>query len=618
MSAEPPPTDANGGYNPNDWPNDNPSGTIDTQFLNENYLQFPSAQGAETMGDLIVSGTLTASDATFSDLATFSNGIDIATTAGIKFSDDSVQTVAFIEANYAQLNTDNIFLAPYQNTFAGNASTGNANAPIKLTNGVAGEYATFYLNPSSGEDITLYTNQNPLGGLTIRSANGASFTMNPGTVQDGSGCVFNNPLSMNGNTLSGLNNVYANTGATITIQSPISLGANATATTQTSGNSSTLLATTQFVQDAVQVSGVQVGDSPLAWSGVNTWQLNAGTAGTLPYTYGYGISNLWNLTGGAGDCDIVANAGTSASVDRAYNIYCVPNNITGTALTTTTPQLSLSNNGFPMQVKDGIGIPTGKTYAINGVNILSPYSTTAQMNTAISSALSTSGFAPLASPAFTGTPTISTTPTSGQTTAIADVNYVNNAVSGSIPSLANYAQLTLSSGGFQTFTTPINFTNTLMYNNLTVATTNNLPIYTSTALVFSNDYGTGSNIGTGAGTIYQQAMQQNTSTTAYVNFFSNPIYISIGNVSNMGVAPYLQLAFYTPNLSIPAKPWSNYPPPNTGLVYCFVNTGYITQSWPISFSYINNISYITFYTYSNMGNYTTAYYDLSSLGVFAS
>jgi hypothetical protein len=547
MSAEPPPADSNGGYNPDDWTNSNDP--IDNQYLAQNYLQFPLAQGSETLADTIVSGIFTAQDtSTFSDLATFNNGIDIASTAGITFSDNSIQTTAFVEANYAQLNTDNIFLPTFTNTFNGS----------------------------------------------------------------------------------------------------VSLGANATATTQTSGNSTTLVATTAFVQDAVQVAGVQVSDSPLAWSGVNTWQLNAGTAGTLPYTYGYGISNLWNLTGGAGDCDIVANAGTSASVDRAYNIYCVQNNITGTALTTTTPQLSLSNNGFPMQVKDGIGIPTGKTYAINGVNILTPYSTTTQMNTAISSALTTSGFAPLASPALTGTPTISTTPTSGQTTAIANVQYVADAISGSIPSLANYAQLntataqtftgavnfsyvptvlnnpiatlTSSGGGFQTFTTPINFSNTLMYNNLTVATTNNLPIYTSTALVFSNNYGTGSNIGTGAGTIYQQAMQQNTSTTAYVNFFSNPVYISIGNVSNMGVAPYLQLAFYTPNLSIPAKPWPNFPPASSGLgyQYVFVNTGNITQSWPVTFTYVNNISYVTFYTYSNMGNGTTAYYDFSSLGIFAS
>jgi hypothetical protein len=426
MSAEPPPADSNGGYNPDDWTNANDP--IDNQYLAQNYLQFPTAQGAETLGDATIGGVLTAQDlATFSDLATFNNGIEIATTAGIKFSDDSVQTVAFVEANYAQLNTDNIFLSPNQNTFAGDASTNNANAPIKLTNGVAGEYATFYLNPSTGEDITLYTNQNPSGGLTIRGANGASFTMNPASVQDGYGCSLINPLSMNGQTLSGLNNVYANTGGTITIQSPISLGTNAIAKTQTSGDSSTFVATTAFVQDAVQVSGVQTTDSPLLWQGANTIQYNGGTPSTLTYSCPYGMSNVWNITGGNGDCNIVANGGGNGAHGDAFRIYCVQNNTSNASLASMTPQLTLSNNYTAMQVRDGINIPSGTSYTINGVNILTGYATTTYVNNALAP------YAPLASPALTGTPTAPTQPANSTGGAIANVDYVATAISNIAP-----------------------------------------------------------------------------------------------------------------------------------------------------------------------------------------
>jgi hypothetical protein len=124
MSAEPPPSGGNAGFNPDDWTNANDP--IDNQFLAANYLQFPLAQGSETLADTIVSGVLTAQDtSTFADLATFKNGIDITTTAGITFSDTTVQTTAFIEANYAQLNTDNIFLTPYKNTFQGTVNIYN-------------------------------------------------------------------------------------------------------------------------------------------------------------------------------------------------------------------------------------------------------------------------------------------------------------------------------------------------------------------------------------------------------------------------------------------------------------------------------------------------------------
>jgi hypothetical protein len=354
MSAEPPPSGGNAGFNPDDWTNANDP--IDNQFLAANYLQFPLAQGAQTLANTTVSGVLTVqNDSTFADLATFNNGIEIATTAGITFSDTTVQTTAFIEANYAQLNTDNIFLPTFTNTFNGS----------------------------------------------------------------------------------------------------VDLGSSAIATTQPSGTNSTLVATTAFVQDAVQVSGVQTTDSPLLWQGANTWQYNAGTGATLGYSYPYGISNLWNLTGGQGDCNIVANGGGNGGWDNAFRIYCVQNNITGSGITALTPQLQLSNNGTSMQVKDGINIPLGQNYSINNVNILSPYSTTVQMNSAISTA--TSPLAPINSPTFTGLPLLTTTPTAGITNAlaIANLQYITNQ-------------------GFAPLASPA-FTGNPTYGGNTLATVNQIP-----------------------------------------------------------------------------------------------------------------------------------------------
>lgn len=275
MSAEPPPAGGNSGYNPNDWTNNNPNGAVDEQYLAQNYLQFPTAQGTETFGDVVVSGGLTAQGlSTFAELATFSNGINVATTAGITFSDTTVQTTAFIEANYAQLNTDNTFLTGFTQTFSG-------------------------------------------------------------------------PVNLNGIT---------------------------NAITQLSGNNTTLVATTEFVQNAVQVSGVQVTDSPLLWSGANTNQYNAASGTNLSYSYPFGLSQLYNLSGGNEEFSLVSNNGIAGAQNNAFSIYCVQGNQTGTQLRSLFPQLTISNNNTAMFVRDGININNKN---ISSINTLSGNSTSA-------------------------------------------------------------------------------------------------------------------------------------------------------------------------------------------------------------------------------------------------
>ena len=233
------------------------------------------AGGITFEDDVEVTGTTTLDDnllclttATVTDLLTCEGGIDITTIGdGITFPDNTTQTTAFIEANYAQLNTDNTFLPTFTQTFSG---------PVNLN------------------DVT----------------NGV---------------------------------------------------------TQLSGNNSTLLATTAFVQDAVQVAGVQVTDSPLLWSGANTNQYNAGTGSTLTYTYPYGLSQLYNLSGGNEEFSLVANNGNAGPEDNAFRIYCIPGNQTGTQISALTPQLILSNNGTAMFVKDGINVNAGNIVGIGAL-----------------------------------------------------------------------------------------------------------------------------------------------------------------------------------------------------------------------------------------------------------
>lgn len=135
-----------------------------TTTLNDTLLALSTA---EIDGELTVNNNIVLNE----------NPLNPSVKTYIQFSDNTTQDTAYNDTNAVQNDQNNTFLAPFQQTFAANASTNNANAPIRLVNGVAGEYATLYLNPSIG-DVTLYSNQSD-GGLTLRNQTGGSFTVNP-------------------------------------------------------------------------------------------------------------------------------------------------------------------------------------------------------------------------------------------------------------------------------------------------------------------------------------------------------------------------------------------------------------------------------------------------------
>jgi len=608
MSAEPPPSGGNSGYNPDDWTNANDP--VDQQFLAQNYLQFPNAQGAETMGDLIVSGAFTAQDpATFADTATFNNGINIGVgdltfsdltvqstafieanyaqlntdntflspyiqkfASGVTFGDDTTQTTAFIEANYAQLNTDNIFLAPYQNTFAGNTSTGNTNAPIKITNGVVTggvpEYCTMYLDPTSGYDMTLYTNQTTNGGLTVRNRNGASFTLNPITISTGVvGCQTLNPIDMNGKNLIGLENLY------------------------TVGN---VMNFTDYAGD-------------------DLFQLS--NSGHISY-FNINMNNN-NISGASSVSSPLFLVGANGQIGNSATLNPQVMTIRNTALNNTSPQIYF-------QLNNNLNVATSPMQILwDNVNFIAPIGGISSQVLNVSGTGITVGAVPLNvnnisgnGQSFVGfnsdihmnnnnitncgaSSTATTQPNGTNNTTLATTAFVNN-------QLANYAKLT--TGTTQTFTGLNNFTGGLQSGGVSVATVNNLQYTISTT---ASNYAVGTinyitfNSGGSQKTIYNPSSNSG-------SFFSNPFVITINNAPVAGqILCYIQFS---------VDPFPNWPPATTSNQNI---PGAGNNNQVNNFPYAwgrgaNGNAVITLYMAYNFGNGSVVTFNLASLGIISS
>ena len=221
MAQYPKPSSSSGTFNNTSFNNNQTGGLTIAEGL-KYFVSFPKTQTPSTItaDNFSTTGNLdVAGDSQFGGDVNFLGGVSI--TGGITFKDDvEVEGTTTLDDTLLCLKdatidgeltiTNNVILEPSDLT--------PTVAPyLQLTNGVGNEYCQLYLDPQLGYDMTLYTNQNPGGGLTIRGANGQSFTMNPYAVQDGTGCQFQNPVDMNGNTLSGIINLYSD-GSTYNIK----------------------------------------------------------------------------------------------------------------------------------------------------------------------------------------------------------------------------------------------------------------------------------------------------------------------------------------------------------------------------------------------------------------
>lgn len=219
-------------YNPNNFskqPSANDALTVDTAKLY--FLQFPNAQTTQTeylhsigvgsdatfngtvtfndtvtyntdiefTADVLVDGMATVMDnllcestATITDILTCEGGIDISIVGkGLTFPDNTTQTTAFIEANYAQLNTANTFLSPYVQSIAGSLNIGNDTTPSIDYTSIAQGGGTLGINNLST------TSPSMSFGLKNGSVLKSYFNIQP------SGCNLETGLNMNNNTITG-------------------------------------------------------------------------------------------------------------------------------------------------------------------------------------------------------------------------------------------------------------------------------------------------------------------------------------------------------------------------------------------------------------------------------
>ena len=217
------------------------------------FLTFPTQQAntTETMSTVLVQGTLgVAQTATFNNtvstaihsigdvllddalnvggITTLEGDLDITDsniilngtylTNYIEFPDGSKQYSADAGISpYTVLNNqDNTYVAGFNQTFVGDINSVGVNGPIVFTNTTStGGTGSLYVDPNSGNDITIYSAQSTNSGLTVRNSTN-SFTVNPSTVNGVNNIAnFINPINSNSN-ISTQNQLVIYDGSTFT------------------------------------------------------------------------------------------------------------------------------------------------------------------------------------------------------------------------------------------------------------------------------------------------------------------------------------------------------------------------------------------------------------------
>lgn len=602
MAAYPIPNPQYGIYNQNNFTK-NPTGqdglTLDTAKLY--FLQFPNAQTTQTEylhdigvsgsatfegpvtfndevtynqdieytqnvtvdGDVTIIGNTLLETGTFQDILTCEKGIDISVAPyGITFPDNTTQTTAFIEANYAQLNTDNIFLEPYKNTFQQNNSTTSTTAPLQITNSTNNDNATFYIDPAPSVDLTLYSNQTN-GGLTVRNPT-ASYTLNPVTITPGIvGARSLNPIDMNANTLYGLNNVYSS-GSNISLKDS---AGDAMMQLTTSGNTcyknlnmnlNSITNASTITSPTFNIGTIgQIANSPTLNPQIMTIS-NTALNSTSPQIY-FQMNN--NVDGVVSPMQITWNA--TNIWGSVGGIYSQVFSATGSGINIGAVPLRVNNiqaNGSP-----SIGVNANINMNSYDITSLGPNST-------------------------------GTTATTGDnSTKLATTAFVQ----ANTPSTANFAQLTTSTP--QTFTGPNNFTGGLQVSGVNVANVNQLPI--SKSLSITTIIVTNASLISGSS---QQSIYSPASLTG--QFVSNQFVIQINtNVAYNNLLTYIGFNDF---------PFPNWPPSplNGSISGMTVGSGQVNL-----FNYFwgtnSGQAYLALQMAYNVGTGSQVAFNLASLGL---
>ena len=131
-----PPTSSSATFDSSSFNRANEALTYQTAL--DNFLAYPTAQGTENLKTTNVGGLLTLTNDLIINCPTG------ASANYIQFTDGTKQSTAFVEADYAQLNTDNLFLQPSTNTFQGNNSSSALTAPLVISNSQTSNKASLY------------------------------------------------------------------------------------------------------------------------------------------------------------------------------------------------------------------------------------------------------------------------------------------------------------------------------------------------------------------------------------------------------------------------------------------------------------------------------------------
>ena len=354
MASYPKPTNTGSTFNSSSWVAPSAS-SADTAFLNANYCQFPTLQGAintrsiTTTGNIGVSSNIVMNgiagtnyiqfpDGTqqktatqdfsgyaftdvsnnFSKLNTFNGNLAIGGTLGVNYIQYPDGTRQYTAPTGDDINTvyndiSNTFLSGTIQTFQGSNATLPSTGPLQISNATTNEYASFFVDPSPTYDLTLYTAQTGnTAGLTVRNPD-YSFSVNP-TV--GNVATFVNPISCGTYSLT----AGAITGTQLTLS--------------TSGNSSIL--TTGVIGLSINDSVIVGGDLLLS-VGANTTTLSTSANGL---NVADPIVSTGNITG--------TGLTIATTGQDTYSIYSNSTGGYGLVLANTTGNngsLTLSNNG---------------------------------------------------------------------------------------------------------------------------------------------------------------------------------------------------------------------------------------------------------------------------------
>jgi len=359
--------DAPNPYVPNTFNSSNfilPGTTITTKYLNENYLQFPFAQGTENFVSINNQGSLTqggraefsstTNPVIFTEPPTITNPVIYPAT----IPGDSLATITYVNqcvggggggGGDVYTNLSNIYDTGLTQTFQGNST-----APtIVITNTI--NNSTSLLSTTTNNSLEITSAQ----GVALNNTNGNIVSF---AAIDGNIFKVNNPIKT-GFYLDTPSIVFLSSGTTYGTltgdNGGITSDVNMYVPTQTAYNSGTtymnVVSTQAFVQSAINSQGggdvSQGGNND--FTGINNFN-NNNNGGTITKP---GLTISGNTQVGYAEGDIICINNYPIS-NIGLNIYCEPTMVTSS----TVPRIQVYNDGNATLFNTNIQLPAQTAY----------------------------------------------------------------------------------------------------------------------------------------------------------------------------------------------------------------------------------------------------------------